>query len=251
MEQVRLVPDAGEVFALLPLPASGRSLAYRGLTCRNLNLNKAQNMCGRYNLRMTPAELQQAFDLFREPDWHPRSNIFPSQSILAIRFDESATPREPVRLKWGFLAPWAKDEKARPQPINAKAENITGRMWGPAFKRLRCLIPATSFYEWQTQLGGKKRPMDIGVANGDPFAFAGLWSRWDRGEAPIESCTIITTDANETLEPIHHRMPVILHAEDYDRWLDPSSPADELHSLLRPYDGPMYATPVTTLDPDG
>jgi putative SOS response-associated peptidase YedK len=207
-------------------------------------------MCGRYNLRMTPAELQQAFDLFRQPQWQPRSNICPSQSVLGIRFDEAATPREPVLLRWGFLASWARDEKAKPQPINAKAENITGRMWGPAFKRQRCLIPATSFYEWQKQPGGKKQPMDIRVQGDEPFAFAGLWSRWDRGKEPIETCTIITTEANESVEPIHDRMPVILHVEDYECWLDPSSEGDELKSLLRPYDGPMQATPVIKLDPD-
>jgi putative SOS response-associated peptidase YedK len=207
-------------------------------------------MCGRYNLRMTPAELQQAFELFREPEWQPRSNICPSQSILAIRFDEAATPREPVLLKWGYLAPWAKDAKARPQPINAKSENITGRMWKGALQKQRCLIPATSFYEWQTLPGGRKQPMDIALEDDRPFAFAGLWSRWDRGEPPIESCTIITTAANEAVEPIHDRMPVILSPEQYDRWLDPSAPLSQLTLMLRPFEGEMQVRPVSKLDPD-
>jgi len=207
-------------------------------------------MCGRYNLRLTPSELQQVFDLFREPDWQPRWNICPTQQVLGIRFDEDATPREPVLLRWRFLPSWAKDIKAKPQPINAKAENITGRMWGPAFRKQRCLIPATSFYEWKKQPDGKKQPMDIALGDREPFAFAGLWSRWERGEEPIESCTIITTAANDTVAPIHDRMPVILHEADYDRWLDPASPADALSKLLEPFDGPMMAEPVETLDPE-
>lgn len=208
-------------------------------------------MCGRYNLRLTPAELQQVFDLLREPDWQPRSNISPSQRVLGIRFDEEGTPREPVLLKWGFLAPWAKDEKARPQPINARAESITGRMWGAALKRHRCLIPATSFYEWQARPGGgKKQPFDIALDDEEPFAFAGLWSRWERGESPLETCTIITTAANEAVEPIHDRMPVILHRDEYDVWLDPDAKADALTKLLRPYDGPMQIKAVDTLVPE-
>jgi putative SOS response-associated peptidase YedK len=208
-------------------------------------------MCGRYNLRLTSAELQQVFDLFREPDWQPRSNISPSQMVLGIRFDEEATPREPVLLKWGFLAPWAKDEKARPQPINARAENITGRMWGTALKRHRCLIPATSFYEWQARPGGgKKQPFDIALEDAEPFAFAGLWSRWERGEKPLETCTIITTSANEAVEPIHDRMPVILHRENYDLWLDPEAKTEALTKLLRSYQGPMQVKPVDSLVPE-
>lgn len=207
-------------------------------------------MCGRYNLRLTPAELQQVFDLFREPDWQPRSNICPSQMILGIRFDEAATPREPVLMRWGFLPPWARDRDARPQPINAKAENITGRMWGTAFRRHRCLIPATSFYEWQARPGGgKKQPMDISLETGKPFAFAGLWSRWERGGDPLETCTIITTSANETVEPIHDRMPVILHVEDYDTWIDPAAKPVALTDLLRPYEGPLRVRPVDSLVP--
>jgi putative SOS response-associated peptidase YedK len=209
-------------------------------------------MCGRYNLRLTPAELRQVFDLFREPDWEPRSNICPSQIVLGIRFDEEATPREPILLKWGFLPAWAADRNAKPQPINAKAENITGRMWGTALKRQRCLIPATSFYEWQARPGGgKKQPMDIALKDGEPFAFAGLWSRWDRGDEPLETCTIITTSANDAVEPIHDRMPVILHTDDYDRWLEPGSKPEALTKLLRPYDGPMKVKPVDALVPKG
>lgn len=207
-------------------------------------------MCGRYNLRMTPAELQQVFELFREPEWVPRSNICPSQSVLAIRFDEQATPRESVLLKWGFLATWAKDAKAKPQPINAKAENITGRMWGPAFRQQRCLIPATSFYEWQVQPDGKKQPMDIGMSDGSPFAFAGLWSFWEREGSAIESCAIITTNANEAVEPVHSRMPVILQSDDYDLWLDPSGSSDAVSRLLKPFDGELTIKPVTRLNPD-
>lgn len=200
---------------------------------------------------MSAAELERVFELFRQPEWEPRYNVAPSQRVLAIRFEESAAPREPVLLKWGYLAPWARDEHAKPQPINAKAENITGRMWGSAFKRQRCLIPATGFYEWQARPGAYKQPFHITVGETaqtwQPFAFAGLWSRWEHGSARVESCTIITTDANEVVQPIHDRMPVIIAAADYDGWLDPATPADRLLRLLRPYSGAMAATPISTL----
>lgn len=192
-------------------------------------------MCGRYTLRTPPAELAEFFGLFREPDVRPRYNIAPTQSVLAIRFDENATPREPVLLRWGLIPSWADDAKIGSRMINARADTVaTKPAFRAAFKRRRCLVAADGYYEWK-QLDDGKQPYLIGRTAGGPMAFAGLWESWTKGEEPIESCTIITTDANEAIGAIHDRMPVILPPEEYDRWLDPQSDAQELGGLLAPY----------------
>jgi len=204
-------------------------------------------MCGRYTLRATPKELAEIFSLFREPEWpHPRYNIAPTQTVLAIRFDENATPREPVSLKWGLIPSWAKDAKIGNSLINARADTVaTKPSFRSAFKRRRCLIPASGFYEWQKRDDGKQ-PFQIGLKSGQPFAFAGLWERWHKEGAPVESCTIITTDANDLMEPLHNRMPVILQPDAYDVWLDPASDPASLQGLLRPYaDDDLVAYPVS------
>jgi putative SOS response-associated peptidase YedK len=192
-------------------------------------------MCGRYTLRTPPAQLAEFFGLFREPDVVPRYNIAPTQQVLAIRFDEHATPREPVLLRWGLIPSWADDAKIGNRMINARSDTVaTKPAFRAAFTRRRCLIAADGYYEWRQQPDGKQ-PYLIGRQDNRPFAFAGLWEVWTRGEQPLESCTIITTDANEAVGTIHDRMPVILPPEDYDRWLDPSSEPKELTELLVPY----------------
>jgi len=193
-------------------------------------------MCGRFNYRITPAQLQEAFETLRIPDadWQPRYNVAPTQPVVAIRHADDG--REAVLLRWGLIPHWAK-EPGRPLNINARAETIaTKPMFRDPFSRRRCLIPASGFYEWQ-QTGPKtKQPYHIGLKAGRPFAFAGLWDRWSKGDEPIESCTIITTDANDLLQPLHDRMPVFLHERDYDVWLDPhNADKDELQSLLVPF----------------
>jgi len=204
-------------------------------------------MCGRYNLRTTPAELREVFELFREPDWpQPRYNMAPTQTVLAIRFDEHATPREPALLRWGLIPSWAKDTKIGNSLINARADTIaTKPSFRSAFKRRRCLIPASGFYEWQKRDDGKQ-PYQIAMRSGKPFAFAGLWEQWEKGDGPIESCAIITTEANDLMAPLHDRMPVILRPDDYDAWLDPASDAGALQGLLQPYpDDDLTAYPVS------
>lgn len=117
-----------------------------------------------------------------------------------------------------------------------------------AFKRRRCLIPATGFYEWQKTAGRYKQPFHLTLADGRPFAFAGLWERWEKGASPVESCTIITTSANDDLQAIHDRMPVILPEGAYDQWLDPEAKPVRLMALLKPFDAaPMRATPISTI----
>lgn len=195
-------------------------------------------MCGRYNLTLSPSELQEFFDLFRDLDfeqnWKPRYNIAPTQTVAAIRFEEETGPRTPVLIRWGLIPRWARDIKAKPQPINARAEGVaTSRMFGPLLKRKRCLIPATGYYEWQRLDSKTKQPFNIHPLEDAPFAFAGLWDSWTHENQSVESCTIITTSANVAMAPIHDRMPLIVEPESYDQWLDPHSQGDTLLPSLQ------------------
>ncbi len=129
--------------------------------------------------------------------------------------------------------------------INARAETVAEKpAYRSAFRKRRCLIPADSFYEWKAE-GRKKQPYNFALPDGGPFAFAGLWERWTKGDDPVESCTLITTEANSFVAPVHDRMPVILLPEEYGRWLNAGvQDPPKLLPLLRPCPGPMTATPV-------
>lgn len=120
--------------------------------------------------------------------------------------------------------------------INSRADTVASKpSFRDAFRKHRCLIPADGFYEWKQLDKKTKQPYYITLPGGQPFAFAGLWEHWTKVDPPLESCTIITTEANTTLRVLHERMPVILHPDDYDRWLDPQQHnSDELQSLLTP-----------------
>ena len=157
--------------------------------------------------------------------------------------------RELAFLHWGLIPSWAEDPEISNRMINASSETAAGKpSFGSAFCKRRCLIPAGGFYEWQ-KTGGKKQPYFIHRADGKPFAFAGLWDHWEGGGEVIESCTILTTEANELMRPIHDRMPVILAAEDHGRWLDPKNDKPEaVQPLLRLYPSEALAAyPVTPL----
>ncbi len=143
----------------------------------------------------------------------------------------------------------AKDRKIGYKLINARSEGLVDKpSFRDAFKYQRCLIPADVFYEWMVASDGRKYPYAVHLKEERPFAFAGLWDRWKNGSAIIESCTIITTEANDVLKPIHDRMPVILPENAYEHWLDPSTqnPA-ALQPLLKPYNSKaMNVCPVST-----
>ena len=206
-------------------------------------------MCGRYTLRTPPAELAQFFGLLREPDVRPRFNIAPTQQVLAVRFDEAAAPREPVLLRWGLVPFWADDLKIGNRMINARSDTVAAKpAFRASFKRRRCLVLADGFFEWR-QLDSGKQPYHIRLKSDEPFAFAGLWEHWNKGQTPVDSCTIITTDANDFMSSIHDRMPVILPPDSYDLWLDPhNQDAPALTALLRPYaDDDLTAVPVSTI----
>ena len=153
-------------------------------------------------------------------------------------------------LHWGLVPAWAEEPKVGGQMINARAESAaTKPVFREAFRRRRCLVPADGFYEWKKLTSGKQ-PYCIRGRDHQPFAFAGLWERWLGSDAypPIESFTILTTEPNALLRPLHDRMPVILDPGDFDLWLDPAiGEPDRLRRLLSPFpDDRLVAYPVST-----
>ena len=205
-------------------------------------------MCGRYSLQ-TPADtLAQHFQLAKVPLMRPRYNIAPRQPVLTVRIPAPQNGREIWLARWGLIPSWAKDPSIGERLIIARAETVADK---PAFRdamaRMRCLIPADGYYEWQRQ-GRRKQPFYIRMKDGRPFAFAGLWERWigPDGKA-VETCALLTTEPSESLRSIHNRMPVILDPSSYDLWLDPTvRRAAQLQLLFRPYrDEDLTAYPVS------
>ncbi len=203
-------------------------------------------MCGRYSLTTPMEAVRQLFNFPERPNLAPRVNIAPSQEVAAVRLGTegagqgSGAGRHFVSLRWGLIPSWAPSGAKEPgignRTINARAETLAEKpAFRAAFRRRRCLIPADGFYEWKTERG-RKQPYRIALASGAPFAFAGLWERWEGsgGDGAIESCTIVTTEANARLRTLHHRMPVILAPDAYDLWLDPATPGAQVQALLRP-----------------
>src|SRR5512136_217712 len=206
-------------------------------------------MCGRFTQATDGEIIARVFDLSDVPELPPRYNIAPTQDVAAVRAVE-AGGRELVRLHWGLIPSWAKERAMGARMINARAETLVDKpAFRSAFRARRCLLAADGFYEWQ-KLGTRKQPHFIGFKDGRPFAFAGLWERWrGEGSEQVESCTIVTTEANELLAPIHDRMPVILDPGDFALWIDPKEKDTErLVGLLRPYPPePLLAYPVSLL----
>lgn len=204
-------------------------------------------MCGRFAQRTDAKGLAKAFKVSEVPDVKPRYNIAPTQDILAVY--ESADGREMIYYKWGLIPSWAKDASMGARLINARSETVREKpAFREAFKKRRCIIPADGFYEWRRK-EGQKQPFFFRMREESPFGFAGLWDRWE-GESGqvINSCTILTTEANEALRPVHDRMPVILHPEEYSLWLEADArERASLAELLRPYPAEeMVGYPVST-----
>ena len=205
-------------------------------------------MCGRFT-QAAPGEVIAAlFRLPAAPALAPRYNIAPTQEVEAVR--QGGDGRELVRLHWGLIPAWAKERAVGARMINARAETLADKpAFRAAYRARRCLVVADGFYEWQ-RVGGRKQPHFIGFADGRAFGMAGLWERWDGdGERPVESCTIVTTAANEVVAPLHDRMPVILDPGGFELWLDPGVRDPEaLQPLLRPHAAAaMRAHPVSPL----
>ena len=186
---------------------------------------------------------QFAAEMAEEWGIEPRYNIAPTQSVLAIRH-----PREAVMLKWGLIPSWAKDAKIAYSTINARADTVaTKPAFRSAYKKRRCLVIADGYFEWRKE-GKAKLPYLYEIDGGKPFAFAGLWEWWrepgTEGDG-IETCSLITTEANTLASEIHDRMPVILDPADYNRWLDPGV-ADPVDLLKQFPSERMAVRPVST-----
>ncbi len=181
-------------------------------------------MCGRFAF-YSPSEATAAlFGVDGALAVEPRYNIAPTQFVAAIR-DNEEQQRELVMLRWGLVPFWAKDPAIGNRMINARAETVAEKpSYRAAFKHRRCVVLADGFYEWH-RVGDVKIPHFISLASSEPFALAGLWETWkdkDSGET-LQTTTLITTAANDFMQPLHHRMPVILETESANEWLSGSN----------------------------
>lgn len=207
-------------------------------------------MCGRYRLSPRKQVVEEYFDVASElEDWNPRYNIAPTQSVPVIRQHPKEPRRDLSLLRWGLIPSWAKDSSGTASTINARSETAaTLPAFREALKFRRCLIPANGFYEWKRGAAGKQ-PFCFEVNEGELFAFAGLWDRWQGPDNQwIRSFSILTTTPNAVTSPVHDRMPVILGKEDYDPWLDPGvNDVQVISTLLKPYDASrMRCYPVSS-----
>jgi putative SOS response-associated peptidase YedK len=206
-------------------------------------------MCGRFTL-IAPGELiADEFGLAAVPTVAPRYNIAPTQPVAAIRID-NAEERELTYFHWGLIPFWATDIKMASRMINARSETVAEKpAYRAAFKRRRCLVPASGFYEWKKVNGGKQ-PVYIHPVNKEVMAIAGIWEQWHSDDgSEIESVSLLTTSPNERIKDIHNRMPVIIEQPDYSTWLDPSlEKGDVLFHLMRPIGSDFLDSyPVSTL----
>ena len=196
-------------------------------------------MCGRYRLSRRKQILEEHFaTISGDEDWSPRYNIAPTQPVPIIR----QNPKEPIRdlslVRWGLIPSWATDSSVGARMINARSETATTKpAFRDALKSRRCLIPADGFYEW-SRTGKAKQPYCCEVAEGELFAFAGIWDRWrDQNGNAVETCSILTTTPNAVTSAIHDRMPVILDPDSYNLWLDPGMrDVSSVSELLKPCD---------------
>jgi putative SOS response-associated peptidase YedK len=206
-------------------------------------------MCGRYTLATpNPADVRARFPVGDGVVIHRRYNIAPGDEVLAVTTGRDGSPRGEL-LRWGLVPPWAQGPRTELKMINARAETVAERpAFRSAFERFRCLIVADGFYEWRRTPLGAKHAFHITRADGEVFAFAGLWSSW-RGEDGKQrrTCTILTTAANEAVAPLHDRMPIILAASGERAWLDASTPRVALTPLLSGL--PSTETLITPVGP--
>jgi putative SOS response-associated peptidase YedK len=195
-------------------------------------------MCGRYAFHARREVIERAFGVVLDGDLEPRYNVAPTQLVPVVRADR--TGGRVLRMqRWGLVPHWARDVGIGARMINARAETLASNAaFRDAFDRRRCLVPVSGFYEWSGE-GRARVPHYVTRADGAPFALAGLWARWRpraaaRDAPPVDSCTIVTTDANALVAPLHERMPVILPPEAWAAWLDPALEGAAVAEWLRP-----------------
>lgn len=201
-------------------------------------------MCGRYALTSPPAVIAERFGLAWAPDVPPHYNIAPSQMIPVVRNTEQG--RELAWLKWGLIPSWSKDASIGMRLINARGETLGDKpAFRNAYRRRHCLVPADAFYEWKP-VAGRKQPYCIRMRDQALFGMAGLWEHWVAPDGQVvESCTIVTVDANARVAEVHERMPLILAPADYDAWLAASTKETALPRAVPAED--MVAYPVSPL----
>ncbi|MCB1183666.1 SOS response-associated peptidase [bacterium] len=205
-------------------------------------------MCGRIVLSVAPHRIAEEFYLDMVPDLLPRYNIAPTQDVAAVLPNPRSDGRLVEMFRWGLVPHWSKGPDEAARMINARSETVLEKgSFRDSFRERRCLVPVNGFYEWQKRPDGKQpflfRRRDAGL-----FALAGIWDRWEYpGGRELRSCSILTTEANRVMRPVHHRMPVILAPEAWEKWLRlPADRAAELTDLLRPLaTDDLLAAPVT------
>lgn len=203
-------------------------------------------MCGRYQLTIDRDQLALVFDAEARAEHGPRFNIPPTSRVPIVRREEQR--RVIDDLTWGLVPGWAKDRKIGARMINARAETVADKpSFRSPFAKRRCLVPATGIYEWRRS-GKQKVPHLIRVREAEVFAMGGIWSAWtprgegeDPDQGPLETFSILTCDPQGALGDLHHRMPVILHPDHWDVWLDPAADRETLLGLAR-------ATPAEVLE---
>lgn len=196
-------------------------------------------MCGRFGQYHLPSELlREVFRLTELPSVHTRYNLAPGEDVLTVGTNPETGDRSGTYLRWGLIPSWMNNPgDANASMINARAETVDEKpSFRKPFRNQRCIIPANGFYEWKPNGEDGKQPFFVKPTNEPFFGLAGLWDHWRGQETVVHSCTILTTEANEALEDVHERMPVIVSPDDYDTWLDPDvKDSAVLRPLLTPY----------------
>ncbi len=192
-------------------------------------------MCGLYSFRKAPEETRNLFNYLETPDFPPRQYVTPGSPIAIVTANREG--RHYLLVRWGLIPSWVKEVKPGKPLINARSETILEKpSFRNAMKRRRCLIPADGFYEWEGDIPGKKRPFFIHREDDGLFAFAGIWDHWMGADgSELESAAIITAGPNAEISRIHDRSPVVIHPQDFAKWLDHDNvDASEAAELLVP-----------------
>lgn len=193
-------------------------------------------MCSRFVLNHSSLLLQQWYEAACIPEFEPRFNIAPGNAIPTVHQDAIGYAIKIMR--WGFIPAWVDNPAVAPMLHNARGETVAEKpMFRQSFSTRRCIIPASGYYEWKVGAGKKSRqPFYLSLRDGTPLSFAGIWESTVTSTGHVlDTCTIVTTKANSLVEPIHHRMPVLLAKEDWQAWLGIGATVSDLMPLLRPY----------------